>query len=268
MTKEPNMTFPIYQLDAFTSNLFGGNPAAVMPLESWLADDKLQSIAAENNLAETAYFIADSGEADFNLRWFTPTKEMDLCGHATLASAHVIFHQLGWEKDEVLFSTLSGILRVSRSSEGLTLDFPSRPPELNEPSQALLASLGIKHYLYAGYARDWLIEVSSEAEVQTMTPDFRALANETQRAVIVTAAGDEVDFVSRFFAPEYGVDEDPVTGSAHCTLVPYWAEKLAKNTLDARQISARGGELLCHIEAGRVFMTGQCVVFLQGQVFL
>lgn len=271
------MTYPIYQVDAFTSNLFQGNPAAVMPLQAWLSDETLQAIAAENNLAETAYFVpfdgaekgtGNEGEADFQLRWFTPGKEMDLCGHATLASAYVIFFQLGWQGEHIRFSTLSGTLVVSRSAQGLTMDFPSRPPVQAEPSKELVEALGIEGPLYAGYARDWLIELESEAAVKAVNPDFGALSKYSQRAVIVTAKGDNIDFVSRFFAPEYGVDEDPVTGSAHCTLVPYWAEKLGKPELHARQISTRGGELFCQLEDNRVFMSGQCVMFLKGEVLL
>ena len=265
------MNYPIYQVDAFTQTLFCGNPAAVMPLDSWLPDATLQSIAAENNLAETAYFVpveGDDADNDFHLRWFTPGKEMDLCGHATLASAYVIFTQLGWKQDRIRFASQSGTLVVTRSDKGLTMDFPSRPPVEAELPQGILNSLNIQAVQYAGHARDWLIEVESEAAVKAVVADFSELAKHTKRAVIVTAKGDTVDFVSRFFAPEYGVDEDPVTGSAHCTSVPYWAAKLDKTAMQARQISARGGELFCELKGDRVFMSGECVLYLQGEITL
>ncbi len=262
------MNYPIYQVDAFTEARFGGNPAAVMPLEEWLADDIMQSLAMENNLAETAFFVADEGEEDFRLRWFTPNNEIDLCGHATLASAYVIFNELQWPKDEVSFITQSGRLVVTRSDLGLTMNFPSRPPQAADVPQGLLNALGVTQVLYSGYARDWLVELESEAAVQALTPDFAEFMKHSDRALIACAKGDKVDFVSRFFAPEYGVDEDPVTGSAHCTSVPYWAEKLGKNTLQAKQISARGGDLFCQLDGERVFMSGHCVLFMKGEVHL
>jgi PhzF family phenazine biosynthesis protein len=262
------MNYPIYQVDAFTQACFGGNPAAVMPLSEWLPDDTMQSLAMENNLAETAFFVASEGEEDFHLRWFTPNNEIDLCGHATLASAYVIFNELQWPNDSISFITQSGRLEVTRSTRGLTLNFPARPPEAAEVPEGLLKALGVTQVKYSGRARDWLIELENEAEVQALKPDFSEFKLHSDRALIACAKGDKVDFVSRFFAPEYGIDEDPVTGSAHCTSVPYWAEKLGKNTLQAKQLSDRGGDLFCQLEGERVFMSGHCVLFMKGQVYL
>jgi PhzF family phenazine biosynthesis protein len=257
------MIVPLYQVDAFTSRLFAGNPAAVCPLESWLEDGVMQSIALENNLSETAFFVRH-GEV-YNLRWFTPACEVGLCGHATLASAFVIFEYLDPEAKLLRFQTRSGELRVRRNGELLTMDFPARPAKPCAPSPALAAALG-KPPRELSAARDYLAVYESESDVRALKPDMRALAALDRFAVIVTAPGKDADFVSRFFAPAHGVDEDPVTGSAHCTLVPYWANRLGRTKLHARQVSARGGELWCELAGDRVFLSGRAVRYLEGTI--
>ncbi len=255
------MRLPVYQVDAFSSRLFGGNPAAICPLENWLPDGLLQSIAAENNLAETAYFVK---EADgYRLRWFTPAIEMDLCGHATLAAAYVLFACLGLAGDSVVFHSRSGPLTVTRDGDLYTLDFPSRPPQATPDLGRVAAALGA-HPQAILAARDLFCVFGSEAEVAALKPDMKAVAGLAHKAVIVTAPGDQCDFVSRFFAPALGIDEDPVTGSAHCTLTPYWAERLGKTTMTARQISARGGDLTVEQVGDRVKMSGHAVLYLEG----
>jgi PhzF family phenazine biosynthesis protein len=263
------MELALFQVDAFTSRLFGGNPAAIVPLESeWLADQTLQNIAAENNLAETAFFIHKGGE-QYDLRWFTPALEIDLCGHATLASAHVIFQRLQPELQRVVFSTRSGKLTVSRADAGrMSMDFPARPGEPGAVDSRLKAAIGGKPAMVLNASRDYLVVYETEAEVRALQPDMRELKLLDRIGVIATAPGVEVDFVSRFFAPAAGIDEDPVTGSAHCTLVPYWAERLGKNELTARQISARVGDLWCTLQGDRVTMAGHAVEYLRGTVYL
>jgi len=259
------MQIPIFQVDAFTERVFAGNPAAVCPLDSWLSDEVMQGIAAENNLAETAFFVPRDG--GFDLRWFTPNTEVDLCGHATLASAYVIFHHLAPGADLVRFQTRSGELVVTRGDDGmLSMDFPARPPktpELVHPD--LLPALGRNPESVLA-ARDYLVVYPTETEVREITPNMEKLAGVDRFAVIITAPGRDCDFVSRFFAPAKGVPEDPVTGSAHCTLIPYWAERLGKTKLHARQASRRGGELWCELCGDRVRMSGRAVEFLQGQI--
>jgi predicted PhzF superfamily epimerase YddE/YHI9 len=259
------MRLPIYQIDAFTDRLFGGNPAAVCPLQTWLPDATMQSIAAENNLAETAFFVPDA--ADFALRWFTPTVEVDLCGHATLAAAHVVFEYLQPQRESVRFQTLkAGTLSVSRRDGMLVMDFPARPPAPCQPPAGLLAALGgTPREVWK--ARDHLVVYDSAAEIAALTPDLGALAAVDCWAAIVTAPGDDdTDFVSRFFAPAQGVPEDPVTGSAHTTLVPYWAKRLGKTALTARQLSRRGGLLHCALRGERVDIAGKAVTYLTGQI--
>jgi predicted PhzF superfamily epimerase YddE/YHI9 len=259
------MRLPIYQIDAFTDRLFGGNPAAVCPLQTWLPDATMQSIAAENNLAETAFFVPDA--ADFALRWFTPTVEVDLCGHATLAAAHVVFEYLQPQRESVRFQTLkAGTLSVSRRDGMLVMDFPVRPPVPCPPPAGLLAALGgTPREVWK--ARDHLVVYDSAAEIAGLTPDLGALAAVDCWAAIVTAPGDDdTDFVSRFFAPAQGVPEDPVTGSAHTTLVPYWAKRLGKTALTARQLSRRGGLLHCALRGERVDIAGKAVTYLTGQI--
>jgi predicted PhzF superfamily epimerase YddE/YHI9 len=252
-----------YQVDAFATQVFAGNPAAVCPLEEWLGDSLLQAIAMENNLSETAFFVP-KGE-HFALRWFTPVAEVDLCGHATLASAHVIFEILGYPDPVITFETRSGELLVERDGEGLRMDFPARVPTLCETPEPLGAGLGARPLeVLAG--DDYLAVFASEAAVRALVPDHTKLSALDRRGIIVTAPGADVDFVSRFFAPALGVPEDPVTGSAHCELAPYWAERLGKNRLAARQVSKRGGELTCEVRGDRVLITGSAVTFMQGEI--
>lgn len=262
------MEIPIYQVDAFTTRLFGGNPAAVCPLNDWLPDATLQAIAAENNLAETAFFIRRS-EGRYDLRWFTPGLEIDLCGHATLASAKIIFEHLEPSLRKVTFDTKSGALEVTRTGKLLELDFPSRPPQTVPANPALAKALGATP-AELGKSRDHIAVFATADEVRALKPDIKALtACEDVFAVICTAPGDDkdpVDFVSRFFAPRAGIDEDPVTGSAHCTLIPYWASRLGRTKLSARQISPRVGELECELRGDRVGMAGECVEYLVGTI--
>ena len=260
------MKLDIYQVDAFTSTPFHGNPAAVVPLDAWLPDGIMLEIAAENNLAETAFFVKRS-DGDFDLRWFTPEIEMDLCGHATLASAFVLYDQLGYDQPQISFFTKSGELRVTRDGKKFVLDFPSRPAEKWDVPEGLSDALGGAPTQVLK-SRDYLAVYESEADVLALDPDFRAIKELGVHAVIVTAPGDRSDFVSRFFAPSVGVDEDPVTGSAHCTLIPYWASRLGKNELFARQVSRRGGELYCELIGDRVRIGGEAVLYLRGEIFV
>lgn len=257
------MELPIFQIDAFSGAVFSGNPAAVCPLESWLPDATLQAIATENNLSETAYFVRNNG--CFDLRWFTPACEVDLCGHATLASAYVLFHELKEPSDTLRFHTKSGELIVKRQGDRLAMDFPARPPEEIDADPGLVAALGgsPKEILAA---RDYLVRYKSADEVRALSPDMEALKKINRFAFIVTAPGDDCDFVSRFFAPAKGIPEDPVTGSAHCTLIPYWAKKLGKTTLHARQVGRRGGELFCKLAGDRVEIAGYGALFLAGRI--
>ncbi len=259
------MRLPIYQVDAFTDRMFGGNPAAVCPLEAWLPEPTMQAIAAENNLAETAFFVPEGG--DYALRWFTPAVEVDLCGHATLASAYVVFRFIEPQRQSVNFRTMkAGTLGVSRRADTLVMDFPARPALPGEPPPGLFAALGGAPREVLG-ARDHLVVYDSAADVAALKPDFTALAKLDCWAAIATAPGEgDVDFVSRFFAPKQGVPEDPVTGSSHCTLVPYWAKRLGKTALEARQISRRGGALSCALKGDRVSIAGRAVLYLEGHI--
>jgi PhzF family phenazine biosynthesis protein len=257
------MKVRLYQVDAFTSRLFAGNPAAVCPLESWLDDQTMQAIAAENNLAETAFFVGSGGRYD--LRWFTPLVEVDLCGHATLASAFVIFNRLEPSLEAVSFRSKSGELRVTRSGDRLTLDFPAWPPERREVSGALTRALGAAPR-EAWESHDLMAVYDSEDDVRRLTPAMDLVAALEGFAVIATAPGQTADFVSRFFAPRQGIPEDPVTGRAHCTLVPYWARRLGKPRLHALQLSRRGGELFCEDRGDRVAISGHAVQFLEGTI--
>jgi PhzF family phenazine biosynthesis protein len=263
------MELPLYQVDAFTSRRFAGNPAAVCPLDRWLPDDVLQAIAAENNLAETAFFVP-RGE-DFDLRWFTPTIEVDLCGHATLASGFVLMTKLEPQRRRAIFHTRSGPLVVARDGERLTMDFPSRPPQETAAPAGLAEALGAWPTSVLK-ARDFVAVFDSAAEVRALKPDLAAVARLDSFALSVTAPGTgddgDVDFVSRFFAPARGVPEDPVTGSAHCSLVPLWAARLGKTTLRARQVSPRSGELHCRLDGDRVHLAGDAVLVLTGTLHL
>jgi len=266
-------TTPIYQIDAFTSETFKGNPAAVMPLEAWLPEQQLQAIAQENNLSETAFVVPlpESDSADFHIRWFTPTTEVPLCGHATLATAWVIFKKLGWSTERVRFTSKSGALAVARKPDGwLELDFPNLPFEQQPTPSLITEALGEAPAtsLYVPNDTNYMVELAGESAVLEAAPDLRKLAQLGNQGLIVTAPGSECDFVSRYFAPGAGIDEDPVTGSIHSVLTPYWAEKLGKNTLYARQLSKRGGELRCELQGERVAIAGQAAFYMEGAVSL
>lgn len=253
----------IYQIDAFTDRVFGGNPAAVCPLEEWLDDDVLRKIAAENNLSETAFFVKRDG--DIELRWFTPKMEVELCGHATLATAYVIFTYDDYDEPEIKFSTKSGILKVTQKDGHLSMNFPARPPESAEDNPKLIEGLGAKP-MDVLKSRDYLVVYDDQQTIIDLKPDFSLLKALDCLGIIVTAPGKTCDFVSRFFAPGAGIDEDPVTGSSHCTLIPYWANQLDKPMLYAKQISARGGELFCEYQDERVEIAGDAVTYLIGEI--
>jgi len=259
------MKIPIYQVDAFTSRLFAGNPAAVCPLQEWLDEATLQAIAAENNLSETAFFVPRGDR--FHLRWFTPAVEVDLCGHATLATAFVIFNHLTPGLGLVAFDTQSGELVVRREGDLLAMDFPARPPQPLTPHERLVDALGTQPDQVLA-SRDYLVVYRDQEQVRTLQPNMDLVAGLDRFAVIVTAPGGDCDFVSRFFAPAVGINEDPVTGSAHCTLVPYWSKRLRKTRLHARQISARGGELFCEDQGERVKIAGHAALYLKGEICL
>ena len=260
-----SLRIPMYQVDAFASQVFSGNPAAVCPLERWLPDEQMQSIATENNLSETAFFVPNGD--GYHLRWFTPKVEVDLCGHATLASAFVILTELAPSRQSVRFETKSGALNVRRDDDLYSLDFPSRPPAECAVYPQLIPALGGQPEKVLA-ARDYLVVYKSEEEVRALQPDMEALMQVDRFAVIVTAPGTRSDFVSRFFAPAKGVPEDPVTGSAHYTLIPYWSKRLGKKKLHALQVSPRGGELWCEDRGERVTISGKAIRFLEGNIFL
>ncbi|MGG9961061.1 PhzF family phenazine biosynthesis protein [Ferruginibacter sp. SUN106] len=272
------MKYTLYQIDAFANKLFGGNPAAVIPLQKWLDTELMQKIALENNLSETVFFVAaKSTDADYEIRWFTPEVEINLCGHATLASAYVLFNILNIDKPEIRFSCKSGILKVSQHEGLITMDFPSWKPErLDIYPNDLSAILGGLEIVGVYQYRDILVELANEDAVKNCMPDFSLMKKNIDK-MIITAPGntrsdvpsDCVDFVSRFFAPGAGVDEDPVTGSAHSQLIPFWSEKLGKNKLHALQLSKRGGEIWCQqLNAERVTMAGNCVFYMKGEIDL
>jgi PhzF family phenazine biosynthesis protein len=259
------MHIPIFQVDAFAARRFGGNPAAVMPLDGFLADSTLQSIAAENNLAETAFLVPEGG--DYRLRWFTPSVEVPLCGHATLASAAVVMERLEPGRNAVLFHSASGPLKVRRINGGYVMDFPARHSESAAVPRGLAETLGVRPVEVQLNAFNYLVLVESAAVLRALFPDMAAIARMDRDGVIVTAPGEGgYDFVSRYFAPAKGIPEDPVTGSAHCMLAPYWAGKLGKTAFRAFQASARGGEVICRLAGDRVELEGSCVFYLQGQV--
>lgn len=257
------MKLAIYQVDAFTSKLFCGNPAAVCPLNDWLEDDVMQSIAAENNLAETAFFVKNKNYYD--LRWFTPETEVDLCGHATLATAYVIFNLLKNGSEKIIFQTKSGKLEVTKRNDLLVMNFPSRKPVATEIPEGLVEAMG-KAPKEVFQSRDLLLLYDSEEEILSLQPNFNLLSKIDCFGYIATAKGNESDFVSRFFAPKEGINEDPVTGSAHSTLIPFWAERLGKNELLAHQISKRGGELFCKLLGDRVEIAGNAFLYLTGSI--
>ncbi len=255
-------TYSLYQVDAFSHRVFGGNPAAVVPLDNWLPDDTLQQIATENNLSETAYLVPEA--QGYRLRWFTPAAEVRLCGHATLASAHVLFQHLQHADSTIVFHTLSGPLTVSRTAEGYAMDFPADTPRPSELSRTVRQLIGLPDARVLQGKDDLLAILADEESVREIDVDFAALSKIPVRGLIVSAPGDTVDFVSRCFYPRYGISEDPVTGSAHCLLTPYWADLLNKPQLSARQLSARGGALQCTWHGERVVLVGQAVTYLTG----
>jgi PhzF family phenazine biosynthesis protein len=262
----------LYWVDAFTAHVFAGNPAGVVPLESWLPDERMRQIAFENGLSETAFFVR-TGPARFHLRWFTPNVEVDLCGHATLASAFVVFHELGQSGDSITFDSRSGPLHVTRLASGeLELDFPSSPPTRDDSPElraAVVAALGGAEVQWLGRSPwDLFAVLSDPAAVAALAPDFNRVHALGHRGLSVSAAGGPrgIDFVSRWFGPQSGVAEDPVTGSAHCALAPFWSERLGRNPLRARQISARGGELLCTVAGDRVRLAGRAALYLRGEL--
>ena len=266
-------TLPIYQVDAFTSQIFGGNPAAVMPLEEWLPDETMQKLALENNLSETAFLVPlpEDTDEDFHIRWFTPGIEVPLCGHATLASAWVLFNKLGWKKEQIRFQSKSGPLGVKQTDDDwLELDFPNLDFEERPTPSLILETLesAPETSFFVSKDTNYLVVLRDENEVKAAQPDLRKLKALGNLGVIITAPGDNSDFVSRYFAPGGGIDEDPVTGSIHSVLVPYWAEQLGKNTLLAKQVSARGGVLRCELKGDRVAIAGQAAFYMEGSVHL
>lgn len=260
------MKLPVYIADAFTSKLFGGNPAAVCPLNEWLPNEVMQKIASENNLAETSFVVKEA--EGYHIRWFTPAVEVALCGHATLATAHIFYTELGHTGSEIAFNSLSGVLKVYNPQPGTyTLDFPADTVTPPEPVPAgLLEALGVESNEVYKTSFDYMVVVRSQQEIEAMAPDFKALGKVEARGIIVTAKGNEADFVSRFFAPQSGIDEDPVTGSAHTALVTYWAGKLGVNSMKAIQLSKRRGYLDCTLKGNRVLLSGGAVTYLRGEI--
>ncbi len=259
------MNLELFQVDAFAERIFEGNPAAVVPLPEWPDDGLLQAVANENNLSETAFLVAV--EDGYELRWFTPAAEVDLCGHATLASAHVLFQHLGHDFDEIRFHTRSGLLTVRREEQGMAMDFPAAPPKPIARPHELGAGLGAEPEEVLA-ASDYIAIYACEDDIAALQPDFSLLRRLDLRGVIATAPGRSCDFVSRCFYPRLNVDEDPVTGSAHCQSAPYWADRLGKSQLTARQLSARGGTVRCRVENDRVILLGNAVDYLRGWIGL
>jgi PhzF family phenazine biosynthesis protein len=256
----------LFQIDAFTDKLFGGNPAAVCPLDHWLPDALMQQIAMENNLAETAFFVR--AEDRFEIRWFTPEIEVDLCGHATLASAFVIFNLEHYTKSIIEFTSRSGLLRVLKNDDFLTLDFPVDDLVECAAPEGLLDGMGLRPLEICKGKTDYMLIYSSAGQVANLKPDMLQISKIAARGIIATAPGDDVDFDSRFFAPQSGIPEDPVTGSAHTALTPYWANKLGHNELSARQLSKRGGRLQCRLVGNRVEISGQAKAYMTGEIDL
>jgi len=259
------MKLNMYQIDAFASQPFEGNPAAVCPLETWLPDETMQAIASENNLSETVFFVPQ--DVGFSIRWFTPTVEVKLCGHATLAAAYVLFYELGYKKEDIVFSSRSGDLSVKRVGQWLELDFPLQTPVACPVPQAITDAFGIEPQVCLK-AEDYLVIFEHANDVLQAEPDLPCLKQLDLRGVIITAKSDSYDFVTRFFAPNYGIDEDPVTGSAFTQLIPYWSEQLGKSKLSAKQVSKRGGEVLCELTGQRVKISGKAVKYLEGTIDL
>jgi len=259
------MKLDIYQIDAFTNRVFAGNPAAVCPLDTWLPDNLMQSIAAENNLSETAFFVPE--DAGYSIRWFTPVTEVSLCGHATLASAYVIFNILDFTGDTIRFASKSGDLSVTRNDDWLVLDFPSQPARPCATPEKVIRAFGTTP-IECLKNEDYIVIFDTAAQVEAAQPDMEMIKTLDCRGVIISAAAENYDFVARFFAPNFGVPEDPVTGSAYTRLVPYWATKLDKTKFTVKQVSARGGELLCELRGDRVLISGKAVQYLAGVVHI
>jgi PhzF family phenazine biosynthesis protein len=257
------MKLPIYQIDAFANKAFEGNPAAICPLQSWLPDEVMQSIAAENNLSETAFFVP--AEHGYHIRWFTPLAEVDLCGHATLASAYVIFSVLASEENTINFESKSGVLKVEQKNDLLVMDFPSQPPA-SCPTPEEIQHAFKSRPVDCLKSEDYIVVFENEDEVAFAQPDFNALSKLDLRGVAITAKSSRYDFVSRFFAPKYGINEDPVTGSAFTQLAPYWSSKLGLKKLHAKQVSSRGGEVYCEMLGNRVTIAGNAVQYLVGEI--
>lgn len=257
-------TLKMFQADAFASALFKGNPAAVIPLTEWLSDELMQHIALENNLSETAFFIPENN--GFHIRWFTPKTEVELCGHATLATAHVLFNELDFQDDLISFNSKSGILTVQKLDDKLQLNFPADFVQPVDELPIFAEAFGSWPLKTWKGKTDYLLLFDSEETIRNISPDFQLLRQTKARGIIVTAKGNEVDFVSRFFAPGEGIDEDPVTGSAHTCLVPFWSSKLNKTDYTARQLSERGGELWCSLAGDRVLIAGKALTYLRGEI--
>lgn len=259
------MRIKLFQVDAFTDRVFGGNPAAVCILDEWLDDELMQNIAAENNLSETAFAIKLDG--GYKIRWFTPNSEVDLCGHATLASAHVLFEHYHFPGDKIIFQSMKkGKLAVMRAGRLLTLDFPADPPEKIDHHRKLIDAIGKPAVESYRGSSDYLLIYDLQRDIEDISPNFTFLAEVDLRGIIVAAPGNDTDFVSRFFAPKLGINEDPVTGSAHTTLTPYWSVRLGKKVLTARQLSKRRGDLQCKLFGSRVHITGKAVTYLAGEM--
>ncbi|GMT43798.1 MAG: putative isomerase [bacterium] len=257
------MEITLYQVDAFASELFEGNPAAVCPLETWLPEEIMQSIAAENNLSETAFFVPNDNE--YHIRWFTPASEVDLCGHATLASAYVLFNILGYKKERIIFKSKSGPLTVMKDNEWLIMDFPAQPPVACDIPEEIVKAFNTTP-IECLKSEDYIVIFEHETDIKSANPDFEQLKKLDLRGVIITAKSNRYDFVARFFAPKYGVPEDPVTGSAYTQLAPYWANQLGLKRFNIKQLSERSGELTCEIIDDRVLISGKAILYLEGRI--
>ena len=257
------MEISLYQIDAFASKLFEGNPAAVCPLEKWLPDKTMQSIAEENNLSETAFFVPTVN--GFHIRWFTPKSEVDLCGHATLAAAYVLFDILGYKRDKIEFDSRSGLLLVTKDNERIVMDFPAQPPVLCDIPKEIIKAFD-KVPIECLKSEDFIVVFEREIDIESAKPDLGQLTKLDLRGVIITAKSSSYDFVARFFAPKYGIAEDPVTGSAYTQLAPYWASKIGSKRFSVKQVSSRGGELSCEIVNDRVLIFGKAMKYLEGKI--
>jgi len=257
------MEISLYQIDAFATKLFEGNPAAVCPLDEWLPDEIMQSIAEENNLSETAFFVPKGN--GLHIRWFTPAREVALCGHATLAAAYVLFNILGYKKDKIEFDSKSGILAVTKDNEWLIMDFPAQPPVSCDIPKEIVKAFNITP-IECLKSEDFIVVFEREIDIESAKPDFEQLKKLNLRGVIITAKSTRYDFVARFFAPKYGIPEDPVTGSAYTQLAPYWASMIGSKRFSVKQMSSRGGELTCEIVDDRVFISGQAIKYLEGKI--